>query len=137
MKKIIIVTVVLLLSIVLLTSQRQKWEVYKGIASYYHNKYNGRTTTNGEIYNSKKFTGASNTIRIGTYVKVTNPENGRIVYVKINDRLARNNKRLIDLSRKSAEMLKYTKKGITDVIVEEVSESEAKKHIMSQKAKHV
>ena len=131
MKKILTI-IILLFSAFLLMSQKQKEEIFKGIASFYHSKYNGKTTSNGEKYNSKKYTAASNTLKLGTYAKVTNPENGKSVYVKINDRLSKYNKRLIDLSKISATQLGYTKKGITDVIVEVVPEDEGKEQIAQQ-----
>ena len=56
------------------------------MASFYSNKFNGRKTANGEIFNNQKLTAAHNTLPLGTYVRVTNLRNGRSVVVKINDR---------------------------------------------------
>lgn len=106
--------------------------VTDGIASFYHNKFVGRKTANGEIFDQEKYTAASNTHKLGTYVKVTNARNGEVVYVKINDRMAASNKRLLDLTSKAAGDLKFKKAGTTSVKVEPVSESEGRKAIAQQ-----
>ena len=89
-----------------------------GIASYYAQKFNGRKTSNGAIYNSSKLTAACNVLPLGTWVKVTNLKNKRSVVVQINDRLHPKNKRLIDLSKSAAQKLGFISSGITRVKVE-------------------
>ena len=89
-----------------------------GVASFYHNKFEGRKTSNGEIFSQKKLTAASNTLPLNSWVKVTNLSNKRSVLVKITDRMHHNNKRLIDLSRAAASKLAYLGKGLTRVKVE-------------------
>jgi len=89
-----------------------------GIASFYANKFNGRRTANGEIFNQAKFTAASNTILLNTWVKVTNLHNKRTVIVKITDRMHFRNKRLIDLSRAAAHKLGYLGGGLAKVKVD-------------------
>jgi len=89
-----------------------------GVASFYHNKFEGRKTSNGEIFSQKKLTAASNTLPLNSWVKVTNLSNKRSVMVKITDRMHHNNKRLIDLSRAAASKLAYLGKGLTRVKVE-------------------
>lgn len=103
----------------------------KGIASFYHDKFEGRKTANGEIFDNDKFTAASNKLKLGSYVKVTNISNGEVVYVKINDRMA-NNGRVIDLASVAAKKLEFAKKGITKVKVEVVNAEEGKKAILAQ-----
>jgi rare lipoprotein A len=103
----------------------------KGIASFYHDKFEGRKTANGEIFDNDKFTAASNKLKLGSYVKVTNISNGEIVYVKINDHMA-NNGRVIDLASIAAKKLEFHKKGITKVKVEVVSAEEGQKAILAQ-----
>lgn len=107
-------------------------KVTDGIASFYHNKFVGRKTATGEIFDQEKYTAASNTHKLGTYVKVTNARNGEVVYVKINDRMAASNKRLLDLTSKAAADLKFRKAGTTNVKVEPVSESEGRRAIADQ-----
>lgn len=95
-----------------------KAKIQYGMASFYSNKFNGRKTSNGEIFSNQKMTAAHNTLPLGTYVRVTNLRNGRSVIVKINDRLHHRNKRIIDLSRAAATKLGYIKSGLTRVKVE-------------------
>lgn len=104
-----------------------------GIASYYHNKFEGRQTSTGEIFDQDKFTAASNTLKLGEYAKVTNLSNGEVVYVRINDRMNAANKRLIDLTTQAAKSLKFTQKGITNVRVERVTAAEAGVHLLAQR----
>lgn len=92
--------------------------VQYGIASFYDNKFEGRRTSNGEIFTQKKLTAASNTLPLNCWVKVTNLSNKRAVIVRITDRMHPKNRRLIDLSRAAASTLSYTGKGLTRVKVE-------------------
>lgn len=110
--------------------------VKDGIASYYHNKFEGRFTANGEVFDNRKFTAASNSLRLGTYVKVTNHSNGKVVYVKINDRMAKTNTRVIDLAHVAAKKLGFVRKGITKVTVEVVTEEEGRTGILAQSDNH-
>jgi len=89
-----------------------------GIASFYDNKFEGRQTSNGEIFTQKKLTAASNTLPLNCWAKVTNLSNQRSVVVRITDRMHPKNKRLIDLSRSAASKLGYIGKGLTKVKVE-------------------
>lgn len=93
---------------------------WKGIASYHHPKFNGRLTSTGEIFSNAKFTAANNFLQLGTIVRVTNKLNGKSVVVKINDRMNKSNKRLIDLSHAAANKLGLVKQGIGEVILEVV-----------------
>jgi rare lipoprotein A len=105
----------------------------KGIASYYHPKFEGRKTATGEVFTNEKFTAASNTLRLNTYVKVTNQGNGRVVYVKINDRMSASNKRLLDLTEAAAKQLGYRNAGLAKVTMEVVSEEEGRNGILAQR----
>jgi rare lipoprotein A len=49
-----------------------------GVASYYHNMFNGRRTSNGEIFSQQKLTGASNFLPLNEWVRVTNLDNGKL-----------------------------------------------------------
>jgi rare lipoprotein A len=94
--------------------------IQTGKASYYSRKFQGRETSSGEIFKHNKFTAAHKTLPFGSVVRVVNLENDSIVYVKINDRLPKTSKRLIDLTRKAAIELNFIKKGLTKVVVERV-----------------
>ena len=86
--------------------------------SYYADKFNGRETANGEIYDGKKMTAACNVLPLGTWIRVTNLYNNRSVVVKTNDRLHIRMKRIVDLSRTAAKTLGYIGRGLTKVKVE-------------------
>lgn len=108
--------------------------VADGIASYYHDKFVGRQTSTGEIFSNNKFTAASNTLSLNTYVKVTNLKNGKFIYVRINDRMSRHNKRLIDMASICAKKLGYHNEGLAKVEVEVVDEEEGRQGILAQRA---
>jgi rare lipoprotein A len=91
---------------------------WKGTASFYHPKFEGRKTSTGEIFSNLKFTAANNFLPLGTSVRITNPKNGQSIVVKINDRMNKNNKRLVDLSQAAAKKLGLIKQGIGEVVME-------------------
>jgi len=95
-----------------------KSKVYYGTASYYADKFNGRETANGDIYDSQKMTAACNVLPLGTWIRVTNLVNNKSVVVRTNDRLHIRMKRLVDLSRVAAAKLGYIGRGLTKVRVE-------------------
>jgi rare lipoprotein A len=82
-----------------------------GIASWYGDDFNGKTTANGEIYDMHKLTAAHQTLPFHTMVEVENLENGKKVLVRINDRGPFLKDRIIDLSLQAAQMLDMTGKG--------------------------
>ena len=87
-----------------------------GIASWYGQELAGRSTANGEPFNPNGLTAASWYHRFGSRVKVYNPENGRTVVVRINDRGP--NKRLgriIDLSKAAFRKIGRLSKGVVVV----------------------
>jgi rare lipoprotein A len=104
----------------------KKAKVLVGTASYYADKFNGRQTANGEIYDSKKLTAACNALPLGTWIRVTNLSNSRSVVVKTNDRLHPKMQRVVDLSRSAAEKLGYIGKGLTRVKVEVLQKKDIK-----------
>lgn len=90
----------------------------KGTASFYNNKFNGRKTASGAIFSNKGMTCACNRLPLGTKIKVTNTKNGKSVVVVVNDRLAANNHRLVDLTERAAKELGFFSSGLTQVEVE-------------------
>jgi rare lipoprotein A len=98
--------------------EESKEKTLFGTASYYANKFEGRKTANGETFSQNKLTAASNTIGLNQWVRVTNTRNNLSVVLRINDRMHKNNKRLIDLSKSAAKKLKYTGHGLAHVKVE-------------------
>ena len=76
-----------------------------GKASWYGERFDGRTTASGETYDMFQFTAAHRTLPLGTVLRVTNLHNGRSVLVRVNDRGPMVEGRIIDLSYGAAQML--------------------------------
>lgn len=89
-----------------------------GIASWYGKQFHGKPTANGETYNMNALTAAHKTLPLPTNVKVTNLQNGRSIIVRVNDRGPFVGDRLIDLSRRAAQILGFTNQGTTKVRVQ-------------------
>ena len=89
-----------------------------GVASFYADKFEGQRTCTDVVFTQKKLTAACNTLPLNCWIKVTNLKNKRSVVVRVNDRLAHNNNRLVDLSRAGASKLGYTSRGLAKVKVE-------------------
>lgn len=83
----------------------------QGIASWYGQEFQGRRTASGEIFDSEALSAAHPTLPIPSLVQVTNLENGREAIVRINDRGPFHANRLIDVSRKTAEVLGFEQAG--------------------------
>lgn len=92
--------------------------IHQGIASYYSDEFVGKKTASGDIFNQKELTAACNILPLGTFVVVTNISNGKKLSVKINDRLSRKSKRLIDLTKEGAKQLGYINRGLAHVKIE-------------------
>ncbi len=97
-----------------------------GLVSFYHNKFQGRETSSGELFSQDKFTCACNMLPLGTWVKVTNLSNGRTVIVKVNDRLHPKMRRVADLSKIAARRLGYIGQGTTRVKLEVIGKVKPK-----------
>ncbi len=92
-----------------------------GIASWYGRPFHGRQTANGETYNMNELTAAHKTLPMPTMVRVTNLENGRSLVLRVNDRGPFVNGRIIDVSRRAAQLLGFFNAGTAKVRVESVS----------------
>lgn len=110
--------ILLLFSNEISRSQTTVKKITKGTASYYANKFEGRRTSSGEKYRKDSLTAAHKTLPFGTRVRVTNLKNQKFVVVKINDRLPKKSKRIIDLSRTAATELDFIRQGLTQVEIE-------------------
>ena len=82
-----------------------------GKASWYGELFHGRRTANGEIYDMERLSAASPTLPLPIYAQVTNLANGRTIVVRVNDRGPYANDRIMDLSRRSAEVLGFRGNG--------------------------
>lgn len=92
--------------------------VQTGMASWYGAEFHGKTTSNKEIYDMYDMTAAHNTLPFGTYVMVTNLDNGKSTIVRINDRGPFIEDRIIDLSYAAAKVLDMIDSGTAPVRIE-------------------
>jgi rare lipoprotein A len=104
------------------SSSAMQPEGFVGKATYVAERYNGRRTSSGEIYDSRKLTAAHPTIPHGTRVKVLNLANNRSVVVTVNDRCRKRSFEFIDLSRAAARELGFHGKGTTMVRIIPIDE---------------
>jgi rare lipoprotein A len=88
-----------------------------GIASWYGDYFHGRKTANGETYNMNALTAAHRTLPMPSFVDVTNLENGKQIRLRVNDRGPYARGRIIDVSRRAAELLGFKDKGVAKVRV--------------------
>jgi rare lipoprotein A len=93
----------------------------KGAASWYGRQFHGNRTASGEIYDMFAMTAAHPTLPIPSYVRVTNPRNGRSVIVRVNDRGPFKDGRIIDLSYGAATRLGLAAAGTGEVEVERLT----------------
>ncbi len=98
--------------------------IYKdeGVACWYGDKFHGRMTSSGEVYDKNLHTAAHRTLPFGTMVKVTYRQTGRSVWVRINDRGPGDAGRMIDLSRAAADIIGLTPHGLGRVELEIIME---------------
>lgn len=89
-----------------------------GMASWYGSDFHNRSTANGEKYDMNTLTAAHRTLPLPSIVKVTNLENGRSLILRVNDRGPYVKNRIIDVSKRSAQLLGYQAKGIAKVRVD-------------------
>ena len=89
-----------------------------GIASWYGPNFHGKKTANGEDYNQNDLTAAHRTLPMPSAVRVTNLENGRSLVLRINDRGPFARGRIIDVSRRGAQLLGFEKNGVAKVRVD-------------------
>lgn len=94
----------------------------KGKASFYGDKFHGRKTASGELYDRTLFTAAHRTLPFGTMVTVRNLLNSKTVVVRVNDRGPHKKSRIIDLSYAAAEKVGMLSKGIVPVEIEIIKE---------------
>ena len=90
----------------------------RGIASWYGPGFHGKLTANGEIYDQNALTAAHKTLPMPSLVRVTNLENGRSLRLTVNDRGPYVNGRIIDVSRRAAQLLGLHQIGTAKVRVQ-------------------
>jgi rare lipoprotein A len=91
----------------------------QGEASYYGNSLAGHRTASGERYDPALATAAHKTLPLGTILRVTRADDGRVTYVRVNDRgpYARA-RRILDLSYAAAQDLDMLRRGVVNVRVD-------------------
>lgn len=94
----------------------------EGIASWYGEPFHGQLTANGEVYDMNELTAAHKTLPMPVYVRVTNLENGRSLVLRVNDRGPFIAGRIIDVSRRGAQLLGFEGKGTAQVRVQVVDQ---------------
>ena len=94
-----------------------------GHASWYGKDFHGKKTANGEYFNMNALTAAHKTLPLPTFVKVTNLSNGRTIILRVNDRGPFVGTRLIDVSRRGAQLLGFEKQGVTKVRIQAVDDT--------------
>lgn len=86
-----------------------------GIASWYGTEFQGKRTANGEVFDMNELTAAHRTLQMPSLVRVTNLENGRSLIVRVNDRGPFKRGRVMDVSKRAAELLGFKSKGTAKV----------------------
>lgn len=89
-----------------------------GIASWYGPDFHGKRTANGEVFDMNEISAAHKTLPLPSMVRITNLENGRVMNVRVNDRGPFSRGRIIDVSRRTAQLLGFEQKGTSMVRVE-------------------
>jgi rare lipoprotein A len=90
----------------------------EGIANFYSDKFQGRKTASGAVYDKNKLTASHKTLPYGTKARITNLENGKSVVVTVNDRMKPGSPAVIDVTRRAAQDLGFAKAGKAKVKVE-------------------
>ena len=99
-----------------------------GVASWYGSAFRGRLTANGEVYNPGHLSAAHPTLPLPSYVRVTNLDNGSSLILRVNDRGPFRQGRIIDVSRRAAEMLDLKHRGTAGVRVQYVGRARLDGH---------
>lgn len=99
-----------------------------GTASWYGRQYHSRMTSNGEWFDMEYLTAAHPTLPLPSYAKVINLDNGKELIVRINDRGPFVADRLIDVSKKAAEILGFKEQGTATVRVQYIGPAPLNDH---------
>lgn len=104
-------------------------DIQYGISSYYAEKFHGKRTANGEVYDMYGISGAHQTLPLNSIVKVTNLENNKELVIKVNDRGPFMKDRIFDCSYGAAVQLGFISNGTAIVKVEviEIGDNQYKK----------
>jgi rare lipoprotein A len=93
-----------------------------GVASWYGPDFDGKNTALGETYDMNDLTAAHRTLPMPSMVRVTNLENGRVLALRVNDRGPYAKGRILDVSRRGAQLLGFDANGTARVRVQIMAE---------------
>jgi rare lipoprotein A len=91
-----------------------------GVASWYGPGFHGKATANGERFDEHAISAAHRTLPLPSHVEVSNLDNGRTLVVRVNDRGPFAHDRILDLSRRAAQLLGFETRGTARVRVKRV-----------------
>jgi rare lipoprotein A (peptidoglycan hydrolase) len=94
----------------------------EGLASWYGGMFHGRKTAMGTVYNMNAMTAAHRTLPLGTWVRVTNQQNGRSAIVQVTDRGPYVANRIMDLSYAAATKLGYANAGTANIAMKVIGQ---------------
>ena len=101
----------------------EEWDYDEtGIASWYGSDFHGKDTANGETYDMNDLTAAHRTLPLPSFVRVINLENGRSIVLRVNDRGPFAKGRIIDVSRRGAQLQGFKDQGTARVRVQILAE---------------
>ncbi|MFP4082430.1 MAG: septal ring lytic transglycosylase RlpA family protein [Candidatus Aminicenantes bacterium] len=126
-QKLSLIPLILLLASCARVTYFPTGHIQTGLASWYGPGFHGERTSSKEIYDMYDMTAAHPNLPFGTYVMVTNLNNGKSAVVRINDRGPFIKGRVIDLSYAAARMLEMTEEGVVPVKIEVIKEISPKK----------
>jgi rare lipoprotein A len=104
-----------------------------GMASWYGEQFAGRYTANGEIFDINEITAAHTTLPLPSIVEVVNLQNNRALRVRVNDRGPFARGRIIDLSRRAAQLLGFERNGTAMVRVRVLREESMRAAALAQR----
>ena len=93
-----------------------------GVASWYGKQFHGKPTANGEIFDMNLVSAAHRTLPLPSVVQVVNLKNGRSIKVQVNDRGPFAHSRILDLSRRAAQLLGFEREGTAPVRVQIIAD---------------
>lgn len=95
----------------------------KGNASFYHDKYSGRKTSDGSIFSQNKYTCASGAkYKLGTKLEITNPHTNKSVIVTVTDRGKDIVGNRIDLSKIAFKEIADLRQGIVKILIKKLQD---------------
>ena len=93
-----------------------------GVASWYGPGFHAKRTANGDVFDQNALTAAHPTLQMPAKIQVTNLENGRSIALMVNDRGPYKRGRILDVSRRAAQLLGFDGNGTARVRVKVLPE---------------